>query len=290
MTIAIENVRTEDIQAAQEAFPRAFKGPLHTRVIIIVGWILFFCLISYTIRVFEITPTRIYYGMFKLGHVLSFMLPPFFYKTLAEWGELFYAISETVAMAFMGTLLASIISMVLGFSGARNIVGFLPFHFTIRRSFDVLRALEQLILALIFIRAFGLGPLAGIFAITISDCGSLSKLYAEAIENVDNKPIEGLKSSGASRFQVMRLSILPQVLPVMISNSLYFLESNTRTATILGIVGAGGIGFLLDERIRANMWDEVMTIVIMLLVTVALIDNLSRFLRMKVIGKHDELS
>ena len=92
-----------------------------------------------------------------------------------------------------------------------------------RRGFDILRALEQLILALIFIRAFGLGPLSGIFAIAVSDTGSLSKLYSEATENVDNKPIEGVKSAGAGHLQVIRLSIPPQVLPVMISNSLYYL-------------------------------------------------------------------
>ena len=198
--------------------------------------------------------------MGKLGHVISFMFPPFLYKDLSGWTEILYAIAETVAMAFMGTLMASFASLFLGFLGAKNIMPHWLFHFTMRRGFDILRALEQLILALIFIRAFGLGPLSGIFAIAVSDTGSLSKLYSEATENVDNKPIEGVKSAGAGHLQVIRLSIPPQVLPVMISNSLYYLESNTRTATILGIVGAGGIGFLLDERIRANNWDEVMTI------------------------------
>jgi phosphonate transport system permease protein len=100
-------------------------------------------------------------------------------------------------------------------------------------------------------------------------------------------PSKASTATGASKFQILRLAVLPQVLPIMISTSLYYLESNTRTATILGIVGAGGIGFLLDERIRANNWDEVMTFVILILITVSLIDNLSKFLRMKFIGKED---
>jgi phosphonate transport system permease protein len=282
----LSNITPDQMNEARNRLPRAFQRPRLQRLLIISGWVLYTALLIYTLVDFGFTLERIAYGLGKLGHVLNFMFPPFLYNDLAGWTEIIYAIAETVAMAFMGTLMASIASLVLAFLGAKNIIGFWPFHFTIRRGFDILRALEQLILALIFIRAVGLGPLAGIFAIAVSDTGSLSKLYAEAIENVDRKPIEGVKSAGASRLQAIRLAVLPQVLPVMISNSLYYLESNTRTATILGIVGAGGIGFLLDERIRANNWDEVMTIVILLLITVATIDRLSRYLRMKVIGRN----
>jgi phosphonate transport system permease protein len=278
------NVTPDEIAKTRDRFPSAFGRPVPHQILILFGWGLFVALVFYTLVDFGFTFERIYYGLGKLGHVISFMFPPFLYEDLAGWTEILYAIAETVAMAFMGTLMASFASLFLGFLGAKNIMHYWPFHFTMRRGFDILRALEQLILALIFIRAFGLGPLSGIFAIAVSDMGSLSKLYSEAIENIDNKPLEGVKSAGASHLQIIRLSILPQVLPVMISTSLYYLESNTRTATILGIVGAGGIGFLLDERIRANNWDEVMTIVIMLLITVATIDRLSRFLRMKIIG------
>lgn len=282
----LSNITADQVDDARSRIPRAFQRPASQRLLLLSGWAVFLALFIYTLVDFGFTPERIMYGLGKLGHVLSFMFPPFIYNNLAGWTEVIYAIAETVAMALLGTLLASMASMVLAFLGAKNIMGFYPFHFAVRRGFDILRALEQLILALIFIRAVGLGPLAGIFAIAVSDTGSLSKLYAEAIENIDTKPIEGVKSAGASRLQVIRLAILPQVLPVMISNSLYYLESNTRTATILGIVGAGGIGFLLDERIRANNWDEVMTIVILLLITVAAIDRLSRYLRMNVIGRN----
>lgn len=277
-----------EISRLKRLLPGGFGRPWWQRMLIAGGGLAFAALIFASLIDFDMTPARVVAGVGKLGFVVSFMFPPLLYDTVAGWAEPLYAIAETVAMAFMGTLLASIASLVLSFFGAKNVISWLPFHFTVRRGFDLLRAFEQLILALVFIRAFGLGPLAGIFAIAVSDTGSLSKLFAEAIENVESKPIEGLKAAGANRIQIMRLAVLPQVLPVMISNSLYFLESNTRTATILGIVGAGGIGFLLDERIRANNWDEVMTIIVLLLVTVALIDAFSRWLRFKIIGREHQ--
>ena len=285
--IELSKVNLHMVRDARARMPGAFSTPLSHKALKYMGWSLFCALMAHTLIDFEITPQRIFYGLGKLGWVLGFMFPPKLFPTWELWKEPLWAIGETVAMAFMETLIASMASLVLGFMGAHNVIRLFPFHFTVRRGFDILRALEQLILALIFIRAVGLGPLAGIFAIAVSDTGTLSKLYAEAIENVDPKPIEGVKASGASRLQVLRLAILPQVLPIMISTSLYTLESNTRTATILGIVGAGGIGFLLDERIRANIWDEVMTIVIMILITVTLIDKLSKIMRMKIIGQQD---
>ena len=134
-------------------------------------------------------------------------------------------------------------------SGAKTINPLSWFRLSTRRGFDILRAVEQLILALIFIRAFGLGPLAGVLAIAVSDIGTMSKLFSEAIENTSEKPVDGVKASGGSRLQAIRFGTLPQALPVILSIILYQLESNTRSGTILGIVGAGGIGFLLADRI-----------------------------------------
>ncbi len=132
-------------------------------------------------------------------------------------------------------------------------------------------------------RAVGLGPLAGVLAIATTDIGILSKLFAEAIENVDRKQVDGVQATGANAVQRMRFGIIPQVLPIMISNVLYMFESNTRSATILGIVGAGGIGFHLSDRIRAHRWDEVGFIIIMIIVVVALIDFVSHMLRSRLI-------
>ena len=127
------------------------------------------------------------------------------------------------------------------------------------------------------------GPLAGVLAIATTDIGILSKLFAEAIENVDRKQVDGVQATGANAVQRIRFGIIPQVLPIMISNVLYMFESNTRSATILGIVGAGGIGFHLSDRIRAHRWDEVSFIIIMIIVVVALIDFISHMLRSRLI-------
>jgi phosphonate transport system permease protein len=135
------------------------------------------------------------------------------------------------------------------------------------------------------VRAVGLGPLAGVLAIFVSDLGTLSKLYSEAIENIDRKQVEGVKATGAGPISVIRYGYLPQVLPVFISQSLYFWESNTRSATILGIVGAGGIGMILIERFRASLYDQVAFVVLNVLVIIFAIDWLSKRIRLWAIGE-----
>ena len=175
-------------------------------------------------------------------------------------------------------------TLPLGFMGARNVIPSTVFRFLTRRVFDVFRGLDQLIWALVFVRAMGLGPIAGILAIFVSDAGVPAKLYSEAIENADRGQVEGIRSTGARRLMTLRLGVLPQVLPVMISQTLYAIESNSREATILGLVGAGGIGLRLSERIQINAWDQVAYVILLILITVALIDAASRFLRLRLIG------
>jgi phosphonate transport system permease protein len=137
---------------------------------------------------------------------------------------------------------------------------------------------------LIFVNVVGLGPFAGIMAIAVSDIGTLSKLFAEAIENIDRRQVEGVHASGAGSVQTIRYAIFPQIFPVIMSNALYFFESNIRSATILGVVGAGGIGLQLSDRIRVNNWDEAAFIIILILVTVGLIDTLSKEIRIGMIN------
>jgi phosphonate transport system permease protein len=208
------------------------------------------------------------------------MVPPWHGGWL---GEFSYAVLQTLAMAFLGTLLASLAALPLGCLGARNVVPQAVFHFGLRRLFDGLRGVDALIWALMFVNVVGLGPFAGVLAIAVSDTGTLAKLFAEAIETVDRRQIEGVQASGANRIQLMRFAILPQVLPVMLSHALYYFESNTRSATILGIVGAGGIGLQLADRIRVNNWDEVAFILIMIPITVTVIDLLSKAIRHRII-------
>ena len=219
--------------------------------------------------------------------VRDFLRTIFVWQDMATWQytNIYRGITETMAMAFLGTLLGTIGSLFVGFLAAKNVMTIAPIRQLVRRFLDVLRGIDQLVWGLVFVRAVGLGPLAGVLAIFISDLGTLSKLYSEAIENIDRKEVEGIKATGAGPFAVIRYGYIPQVLPVFISQSLYFWESNTRSATILGIVGAGGIGMIIIERFRAGLYDQVAFVVLNVLVIIFFIDWLSKRIRLWAIGE-----
>ena len=192
---------------------------------------------------------------------------------------------QTIVMAFVGTVLAGILAFPLAFMAARNITANRVANQTVKRLFDFLRSVDMLIWALFFTRAFGPGPLAGISAIFFTDTGTLGKLYAEALENIDNKPREGVASVGAPPMAVQRFGVLPQVLPLFASQALYFWESNTRSATIIGAVGAGGIGLKLWEAMRTNSdWENVAYMVVLILIVVYIFDTISNMLRSRLMG------
>lgn len=224
----------------------------------------------------NITPETFLSGFENLGRFLGGMFPPSHGNNLPR---ILDAMLQTFGMAFAGTFIAVVAAMPLGMLGAKNIVSFGPTHFLIRRTFDFFRGIPALIWALILVSAFGLGPLAGVIALALADTPVLSKLYAEALENVDKKQGEALRASGAGRLGVIRYGIMPQVTPVMMSQALYYLESNFRNAAILGVVGAGGIGFELEERIRIFAFDEVAFIILLYMVCVAALDTVSSRLR-----------
>ncbi|MGX1496445.1 phosphonate transport system permease protein [Labrenzia sp. MBR-25] len=275
---------TPDITRARALVPDAFTTPRRTRFIQLASWTAFLLLTGWCLWDFGFAPDRLLQGATRFGDVLAFMFPPHIWTSWAEWKEILKGLGETVAMAFMGTLLGAVIAFPLAFLGAKNILPLSWLRLGVRRGFDALRAIEQLILALIFIRAFGLGPLAGILAIAVSEIGTFSKLFSEGIENTSQKPAEGVRASGGGNLQTIRFAVLPQALPVILSIILYNFESNTRTGTILGIVGAGGIGFLLADRIQAYRWPEAWTIIFLIIFVVYLIDGFSGFLRRKIIG------
>ncbi|TCL08274.1 phosphonate transport system permease protein [Shimia isoporae] len=279
----------QDIQAAMAVHPRAFRDTPAVQFRKIALWIGFIGLFCWCLYDFNFAPERILHGMQRMGRILSFMFPPHIWETWAEWLEVFTALGETVAMAFLGTVLGLIVAFPLSFLGAKNINRIFWLRQTTRRGYDIIRAFEILILALIFIRAFGLGPLAGVLAIAVSEVGTFSKLFSEALENTSRRPVEGVVASGGSRFQSILFGIMPQVLPVHLSIVLYNFESNVRSSTILGIVGAGGIGFMLSDRISGYFWDQVWTIIIMIVAMVYLIDYLSGLIRARLIG-HAEMA
>jgi len=228
-------------------------------------------------------PSRFLNGLSSLGKFLVFMFPP-------EWGSpatlqrFVKSLGETVAIAFLGTLLAASFALPLGLLAARNTTASQVLRFFTRRSFDTLRGVDTLIWALIWINVVGLGPFAGVLAIGISDIGSLGKLFSEAFEASDGRSVEGVTASGGAKLHGIRFGLLPQVAPVLIGQCLYFFESNTRSATILGIVGAGGIGLELSEMIRTLEWQKVCFLIIMILITVSIIDKLSTMLRTAIAG------
>jgi phosphonate transport system permease protein len=262
-------------------YPRAFGPPWRERAIraalagAAVLWL------AYLLWLFDFG--KMFSGLNRLWVIIGLMLD---WSGFAEWdhGEILRSMLETVTMAFLGTLLASLVALPLGFLGARNVIPSAIFRFCTRRVFDVFRGLDQLIWALVFVRAVGLGPIAGIMAIFVADTGVLAKLYSEAIEASEKGQAEGIRSTGAGNLMTLRIGMLPQVLPVMLSQALYQLESNSREATILGLVGAGGIGLRLSERIQINAWDQVAYIIVLILVTVAAIDVVSKRIRMRLIA------
>jgi phosphonate transport system permease protein len=247
--------------------------------------VFFIGLFAWCLYDFNFAPERIWTGLQRLGRVVSFMFPPHLWETWEEWLEVFTALGETIAMAFLGTVLGLILAFPVSFLGAKNINRIFFLRQGARRGYDIIRAFETLILALIFIRAFGLGPLAGILAIAVSEIGTFGKLFSEALENTSKRPVEGVVASGGSRFQSILYGIMPQVAPVHLSIILYNFESNVRSSTILGIVGAGGIGFMLSDRISGYFWDQVWTMIFMIIAMVYIIDYCSGLIRTKVIGK-----
>ncbi len=230
----------------------------------------------------EFSFARLGAGIVQLGTFLGLMIPPSPGPQLMSFLK---ALAETVAIAFLGTLLAALIAFPLSFLAASNVMTNRIVHFMSRRFSDSIRGVDTLIWALIWINVVGLGPFAGVLAIMTSDIGSFTKLYSEAIEAVDRKPAEGVISTGGSGLHAIRFGIIPQVLPVLISQTLYYFESNTRSATIIGIVGAGGIGLHLAEMIRTYEWDRVAFIIILVLITVAVIDFVSSRFRLALVGK-----
>lgn len=278
-------VSAADVAEIRKRLPRAFGRPPFERFMIAGGWAFFLAFILYCLVRFDADPVRIWKGLARLGHILGSMVPP---SAGGAFPELFHALLQSIAMAFLGTLIAAVIAVPFGFLAARNILPNWTFRFILRRHFEFLRGVDSLVWALVFVRAVGLGPLAGVLAIATSDIGTLSKLFSEAIENAERRQVEGVRAAGANPLQTIRFGVMPQVLPVMLSNVLYMFESNTRSATILGIVGAGGIGFQLSDRIRAHRWDEVGFIILMIVAAVALIDLGSHHLRSRLMNAGTE--
>ncbi|MCC5960448.1 phosphonate ABC transporter, permease protein PhnE [Roseinatronobacter sp. S2] len=280
-TLTFHAISDADIAAARKRHPKAFGDPFVT-TLKAASWAFIVVYLIWSL------------GFFEIGKLLNasdrawaLMTRMVIWQDMAGWqyANIYKGIAQTIAMAFLGTFLGTILALGLAFFAARNTMPVGVIRHGVRRLLDVFRGIDQIVWGLVFVRAVGLGPLAGVLAIFISDTGNLAKLYSEAIENIDRKQVEGVRATGADTGRIIRYGYLPQILPVFISLSLYSFESSTRSATILGLVGAGGIGMIIIERFRAGLFDQVAFVVLNVLVVIAIIDWGSGLIRKRFIGE-----
>lgn len=235
---------------------------------------------------------QLIFGIPRIGDFLGGMVPPIraqslwadfsgWYWGLGKWLRL---LMTTVTMALFGTAVGTMIGGALSLIASRNLGARPVTIFVVRRLLEIARTVPDLVWALIFLFAFGLGPLAGVLAILVHTIGAQGKLFAETNENADMRPIEGVRASGGTWFDEIALGLLPQVLPNYISYSLWRFEMNIRSATIIGFVGAGGIGMELYESISLNYFDDAGAILIIVFLAVTLIDIVSEWLRLRIAG------
>jgi phosphonate transport system permease protein len=255
--------------------------------------IFFVFALTVSIRVGEFSLPNLVEGLPGLFTYVHGTLPDLHWTTLGgdlkEWywgvGKWSKLLGDTVLLAFMGTLIGTLFAFVLCFPGSRNLVQSYVLYFVCRRIMEFARAVPELVYAMIFVFSFGLGPFPGVLAIAIHTVGALGKLFSEVNENIDMDPLEGVRASGANWFQVLRFAVVPQVMPNFLSYTLLRFEINVRAASIIGFVGAGGIGQELMFVIRQFVYTDISAIVIMIIITVSIIDISCEKIRHAIIGK-----
>ena len=265
------------------------------RVTFIVGrpwhagrWLLWFLILAvivaasaWSVRDLQLSLTELVKGLPWIGDFVSRMFPP-------NWSfmhRLVKPVLETIQIAAWGTFFSVLLALPLCFVAARNLTPSLLMFHAARQVFNLARGINELIFALIFVAAVGLGPFAGVMALTVHGAGMLGKFFAEAIEEADPGPVEALRATGARPLQVIVFAVLPQALPAWIAATLYRLEVNLRAATILGMVGAGGIGFELYSSLKLFQYEDTATCVIVILVMVMSADYVSSRLRAKILAR-----
>lgn len=273
-----QEVDTAEIRAR---YPDVFNRPASARLATPSMLVAALAIFAFGLVDLDFSPSRLISGLSQLGWISMMMIPPDPGSSLPLYLK---AMGETLSIALLGTTLAALLALPVSLFAARNVVPSVV-RFPIRRFLDSIRGVDTLIWALVWINVVGLGPFAGVLAIAVSDFGAFGKLFSEAIEGADQKQVEGIRASGGSALHEIRFGLMPQVLPVIAGQVLYFIESNTRSATIIGIVGAGGIGLQLAEQIRVLEWQKVSFLILMILVAVAAIDFISGKLRFAIIGQ-----
>jgi len=271
-----------DREQLRSKYPDIFDRPAATRLATPAMIVAAFAVFIFGLVDLDFSPAKLFAGLSQLGWITVMMIPPDPGSSLPAYLS---ALGETLSIALLGTTIAAVVALPFSLLAARNVIPSGWLRFPVRRFFDSIRGVDTLIWALVWINVVGLGPFAGVLAIALSDFGAFGKLFSEAIEAADRKQVEGIRASGGNALHEIRFGLMPQVLPVIAGQVLYFIESNTRSATIIGIVGAGGIGLQLAEQIRVLEWQKVSFLILMILVAVAAIDWISGKLRFAIIGQ-----
>ncbi len=259
------------------------------------GGCLFLIALAASVHVGEVRPDRLIDGIGGLFNYLDRTLPRAtgdgIVADVKEWywgiGNWLLLLLDTVVIGLLGTVLGAIAALILSFPAARNLTRSRALCFACRRLLETARAVPELVFALVFVFAFGIGPLAGVLAIAVHSAGSLGKLFSEVNENIDEGPLEGLRAAGANWTQTVAFGVVPQVLPNFLSYALLRFEINVRGAAIIGFVGAGGIGQELYLVIRQFIYPDISAIVLLIIIAVALIDLGSEHLRHRLIGREN---
>lgn len=240
----------------------------------LAGWGLFLAFMGWAWEGAEMAPLQ----LFKDSGNMATFAADFFPPNFRDWQLYLKEMIITVQIAVWGTVLAVICGVPLGLLSSSNIVPWWVYQ-PVRRVMDALRSINEMVFAMLFVVAVGLGPFAGTLALFMGTTGVLAKLFAEAVEAIDHGPVEGIRASGASSLQEIIFGVIPQVMPLWISYVLYRFESNVRSATVVGMVGAGGIGVLLWETIRGFEFQQSAAILLIIIAAVSLIDLMSQRLR-----------
>ncbi|MBM3581287.1 MAG: phosphonate ABC transporter, permease protein PhnE [Alphaproteobacteria bacterium] len=255
--------------------------------------ILFLIVFHIAANISDFTPQRLAAGMPRIGDYISKTLPEIkfasFFGDMAYWYYGFLRwlrlLFDTILIAMMASLFGALGGFLLCFPASRNLAGRFWVYFVCRRLAEIARTVPEIVYALIFVVAFGVGPFAGFLALTVHTVGAMGKLYAEANENIDERQLEGVRASGGNWFEVIRFAVLPQVLPNFTTYTLWRLELNIRSAAIVGFVGAGGIGQELYHAISFNYYEDVSAIVLMVVLTITFIDLICEKMRHHIIGR-----
>lgn len=258
----------------RERLERAFRLP---RARVLAGAVVAAALFVWSADGAQFDFLKLGEGAANMGQFLGRLFPPDF----GRFGLIVGLLVETVQMAVVGTVLGAVLSLVMAFGAASNIAP--PWlYYACRWAMNIIRSLPDLVIALMFVSAVGLGPFAGILAMTVGSIGSIGKIFAEAMEAVDRGPIVAIESVGASKRQIIQYAIVPQSLPMLTSYTLLLFEGNVRGATILGLVGAGGIGLELTTAMNRYEYGHLSAMVICIVVLVTAIDQASALIRRRI--------